>query len=367
HNSQILNVKMWSINNNTPFAAKGTIRLDHKTARKLWLVAIKATFDIQDNGVLVVADEQEEVLEDPIFNGEEGISSLKYDSDLLGPKEKVDVILNGTAYQPGSKPDKDLLVGFKIGDWGKSLKIVGNRLWDRFMGSTSKTMTQPFTQMAIQYENAYGGVDEEANYQHLQCDFRNNVGQGYASKEKALHGKRLPNIEYQDFPTKTNYKKNKVAGFCAIPNYLKPRIDYAGTYDEQWQIERAPFFPIDFSPLFFQSAPEDQQLSYLFGGEKVGLFNLTAGKPEFRFSLPELRFNLKTRIGDSSLEHETAIKTVIIEPDHPRLIIVWQSALDCHNKDHLVEMTHIECTNKNKTTLMSWQDKAIVESLLAGN
>lgn len=358
---------MWSIKNDTPFAAKGAIRLGHKTARKLWLVAIKATFDIQEDGILVVSDKQEEIFEDPIFTGEEGISSLKYDSDLIGLKEKVDVILNGTAYQPGNKPDKDLLVGFQIGDREKSLKIVGDRLWDRFMGVTSKTMTQPFTQMAIQYENAYGGRDEEAGHQHLQCDHRNNVGKGYASKEKALHGKRLPNIEYPGFPAKANYKQNKVAGFGAIPNYLKPRIDHAGTYDEKWQTNRAPFFPSDFSPLFFQSAPEDQQLPYLFGGEKAALFNLMSGKPEFRFNLPELRFNLTTRIEDSMSGHETAIKTVIIEPDYPRLIIVWQSALDCHNNDHLVEMTYVECLNKNETTLMPWQDTAVVEYLLARN
>ena len=358
---------MWSIDNHTPFEAKGVIRLNPKTSRKIWLVAVKATLEIQDSGVLVVSDKQEEVFEDPTFTGEEGISSLKYDSDLLGPKEKVDVILNGTAYQPGNKQDRDLLVGFTIGNWSKSLRIVGDRIWDRFMGVTSKTMTQPFSQMAIHYENAYGGVDEQADQLHLQCDLRNNVGKGYASKEKSLHGKKLPNIEYPGYPTKANYKKNKVAGFGAIPNYLKPRVDHVGTYDEQWQTERAPFLPVDFSPLFFQSAPEDQQISYLFGGEKAGLFNLMAEKPEFRFNLPELRFNLTTRIEDSIVEHESAIKTVIIEPDHPRLIIVWQSSLDCHNKDHLVETTHVSCLNKNETTLIPWQDTAVVKSLLAMN
>ncbi len=358
---------MRSITNETPFEAKGVIRLDPKTSRKMWLVAVKATFDIQDNGMLVVSDKQEEVFDDPIFTGEEGISSLKYDSDLFGLKEKVDLIVNGTAYQPGNNPDKELLVGFKIGSWSKSLKIVGDRLWDRFMGVTSKTMTQPFSHMAIRYENAYGGTDEETAQEHLRSDLRNNVGKGYALKEKSLHGKRLPNIEYPGFPTKANHKKNKVAGFGAIPNYLKPRVDYAGTYDEQWQTERAPFLPNDFSPLFFQSAPEDQQVPYLFGGEAAALFYLMAGKPEFRFHLPELRLHLTTRIGDATIEHDSAIKTIIIEPDHPRLMIVWQSALDCHNKDHLVETTQVSCVNKNETTLMPWRDTAVVESLLAMN
>ena len=123
---------MWSITNETPFEAKGAVRLDHKTSRKMWLVAVKATFDILMDGTLSISDTQEEVLEEPVYRGEEGTSSLLYDSDLFGYKENVDVILNSSGYQTNGVPHKDLIVGVTIGNWGKSLKLIGDRLWDRF-------------------------------------------------------------------------------------------------------------------------------------------------------------------------------------------------------------------------------------------
>ncbi|MCG8337343.1 MAG: DUF2169 domain-containing protein [Proteobacteria bacterium] len=358
---------MWSINNETPFEAKGTVRLDHKTSHKIWLVAVKATFDIHMDGTLSISEIQEEVLEEPVYSCEEGSSSLIYDSDLFGYKDNVDVILNSSGYQPDGVPQKDLIVGVTIGNWGKSLKLIGDRLWDRFLGVTLKTDPQPFKKIAIQYENAYGGTDKKAKQDYLKSYNGNNIGKGYASKKRHLFSKRLPNIEYPDFPTKANYKKNKVAGFSAIPNYLKPRIDFSGTYDENWQSNRAPFFPEDFSALYYQSAPLDQQLPHLFGGEKVSLFNLIPNKSEFSFCLPELEFNLMTKTGDSIKQHKADIKTIVLEPDHPRVMITWQSFIDCHEKDHLVETTTVEVINHNVQLLLPWQNTELVESLLQKN
>jgi len=54
-----------------------------------------------------------------------------------------------------------------------------------------------------------------------------------------------------------------------------PRFNSAGTYDQRWEEQRAPYLPDDFDERFYQSAPEDQQIPYLQGRERVVLVNLS--------------------------------------------------------------------------------------------
>ena len=38
----------------------------------------------------------------------------------------------------------------------------------------------------------------------------------------------------------------------------RPRLSYAGTYDQHWIDEVFPFLPADFDDRYYQAAPEDQ-------------------------------------------------------------------------------------------------------------
>ena len=48
-----------------------------------------------------------------------------------------------------------------------------------------------------------------------------------------------------------------------------------------------------------------------------------------RFALPKVYLTFSTRINGRTEEHRSRLDTVIIEPDHPRVIMVWQSVLLC--------------------------------------
>jgi hypothetical protein len=137
-----------------------------------------------------------------------------------------------------------------------------------------------------------------------------------------------------------------VAGFGAVPVYWQSRAHHVGTFDDEWSAAKAPFVPSDFSARFYQSAPDDQQVAYLSGGEQVSLFNLMPGRSEFRFKLPTLEFEYITVIEHSMRIHRSDIKTVIVEPDVSRLIMVWQTAIDCQDRDHLVDKTTVDCKLK---------------------
>ncbi|MBU2511433.1 DUF2169 domain-containing protein [bacterium] len=313
-----------------------------QTNRKMWMVAVKATFDLQVDGSLSISENQMEVLDEPVYFGDENESSLQYESDLVHPKERIDVILNATGYQQNDEVGNGLIVGFVISGLKKFLRIKGDRLWYRLLGIPFTTSPQTFKRQPIRYEYAYGGKDAKAKLAY-HFDFRNTVGTGYSRRAFGVSGKRLPNIEYSKFPAKARFKRNRPAGFGVIAPHWYPRNRYVGTIDEKWEQERAPLLPDDFSPLYFQCAPEDQQLDFIDGGEEVILYNLLPRKMEFSFKLPYLSFSFATRIDNSVLNHPGALQTIIIEPDDNRLIMVWLTKIDCHEKENRIDKTWIEC------------------------
>ena len=80
---------MWRIDNRTPFAAERAWVRD-RDGSEIWLVAVKATFDIRPDGTTAIAEEQPPVLRVPEYHGEPGKSSIKYESDLVLTKQTTD-------------------------------------------------------------------------------------------------------------------------------------------------------------------------------------------------------------------------------------------------------------------------------------
>jgi hypothetical protein len=39
--------------------------------------------------------------------------------------------------------------------------------------------------------------------------------------------------------------------------------------------------------------------------------------------------------------HRQVLHSVIVEPDHPRVCLVWQTSLQCHNKVLKLDRTHV--------------------------
>ncbi|MCG8333292.1 MAG: DUF2169 domain-containing protein [Proteobacteria bacterium] len=334
---------MWNINNETPYAASYAVSQDFKTGGSIWQVAVKGTYDISEIGELRIADEQPEVLTDPEYRDQEDNSSIIYPGDLDAQfKDKVDLLLNAHAYAPHGNTVKEIDVGVKIGSWAKQLKVVGDRRWDTSMGIMFQTDPVPFEKLPIIYENAFGGIDNSKEELSLFLD--NPIGRGYANSRSDRVGQKLPNVEYLDSPTKNKKpKNNKVAGFGPLCSHWAPRLNYGGTYDEKWQEERSPLFPLDFDPRFYQYAPEDQQIQAIYGGEIVTLLNLTSYAGLFEFKLPTVELEFFTKFKNDVITHKATLHTIIIEPDNPRLQMVWNTSIPCANKEQDIEHTYITC------------------------
>ena len=102
--------------------------------------------------------------------------------------------------------------------------------------------------------------------------------------------------------------------FGILGRNWQPRIRFAGTYDDRWLNSAFPFLPEDFDDRYFQSAPADQQIPFLQGGETVRCINMTPGG-KFAFTVPKVEVPIVFRFRDREVRVEPNLDTLIIEPD----------------------------------------------------
>ena len=314
---------MWQVKNVTPFGAAGSWVRDRDGA-EIWLVAVRCTFRIAPDGTASVADEQEPPIEGPVYRGDPATSSVLYDSDFYLTKPTTDVLLHGHAYAPGGRPAAQVDVTMRVGQVSKTLRVVGDRNYERGLLGLSPGPAEPFARMPLVYERTFGGREPMplANPDRPQYETQNPVGAGFVR----MAGQRLPNIESANGPSGP-------AGFGPIAPHWHPRVRHAGTYDEAWQTERCPLYPADLDDRFFLSSPEDQRpASFLRGGEIVDLRNLTPSG-RLTFALPRVAFDFATEFsGSPRVHHRGRLHTVILEPDVPRVILVCRTELSCHSR-----------------------------------
>jgi uncharacterized protein YjbI with pentapeptide repeats len=203
--------------------------------------------------------------------------------DMGFPKPKAEYLVTGKCFAPKGEMRPASQVCVRVGPSTKTLDIFGDRYWLDSNGSHPKpTDPEPFDVMPIDYKLAYGG--EGYN--------RNPIGKGFnpvpTPEGKELHP--LPNIELADRLIVSPDEKPLPAGFGPLDLMWSPRHDKVGTYDDKWLAERWPWFPDDFNPEFFNTAPESQFLSDFFkGNEAIEIQNMHPDMGVIRSHVPPLR------------------------------------------------------------------------------
>lgn len=298
--------------------------------RELLVVVVKGTFLIPKTGEEAkLAPEQIPLVMADTFTGEPGLSATIYESEYAPIKPRCDVLLLGSAYAPRGKPTERVAVSLRVGSMLKKFDVVGNRVWKNGALGLTPSRPQPFTVLPISYDAAYGGFDNlNSDPARHQAYFSNTVGKGFYPTANAdmIDGKPLPNTEESgNTITKTNGSYRPMA-FGPIGRGWQPRLQYAGTYDQNWIDNVFPFLPADFDERYYQSAPPDQQIDYLRGGEEVELANLTPGG-RVVFKIPKLKMPVTFYLRNYSQEELAAVAdTLILEPDLNRFAILWRTS-----------------------------------------
>jgi hypothetical protein len=329
---------MWQLDNRTPFPADRAWVRDRDGA-EVWLVAVKATFDIRADGSVQIAKEQPPVLRLAEHHGDPATSSIRYDADLVLTKKTTDVLVVGHACAPQGQSVTQVDVGLQIGSIAKTARVFGDRTWR----GSSPSDPRAFVKLPLVYERAYGGVDPSGSAMATAREWRNPVGAGFCVSGESASARPLPNIERTDQPIRSWRDRPEPVGFGAIPVHWPTRAAHAGTYGDHWMRTRQPLLAEDMDDRFYQSAPADQQSAeFLRGGEAATLHGMN---PAGRIScaLPKLYFAFETKFNDGRREvhRNRQLHTVLFEPDHPRVSLVWHSALSCHFDVHKLEYTTI--------------------------
>lgn len=330
---------MWLVNNRTPYVADRSWIQD-KDANKIWIVVVKATFDIWSDGSTRLSDQQVPVHRMGKYHGKPGESSLAHEADLLWLKPGTDVLLNGSAWAPRQRTVTSVDVELQVGPLRKTLRVSGNREWRRGIAGAAASEPEPFEHMPITYERAFGGWDRtSADPADHRLEARNPVGTGFLTRGEGAIGTRLPNVEQPGQLMSSWKDKPEPAGFNAIDCGWSPRRELAGTYDDAWRERRFPLWAEDYDPRYGHCAPAGQQVKgWLRGGESVRLHNLSP-HGALQFDLPRIYPVFQTRFGQERVEHRGQLCTVLLEPDHPRVVMAWQTSLVCNHRVDELDMT----------------------------
>jgi hypothetical protein len=306
----------------------------------LLTMVVKATYDIHTNhNSITIAHEQAPIVEAGEYYGDPTATSIKYATEADYIKLGTDVALVGHAYAQQDGVTQ-LDVRLRVGPVVKELRVYGDRCWQNYIPSKGEStegsqfpQPEPITKVPLVYERAFGGEDTslEDETKH-EFDKRNPVGMGIVNKHSDDPVDIfLPNIEDPRYPLKNLQERPPPAGFGYISPHWEPRVQFAGTYDEQWEKERMPMLPKDFDQWFFNAAhPELISRQYLQGREQVEVSN--AGPESYMyFQLPEIKPQGVVRMKNGDTYHlDMNLDTVVINADEKKLFLTWRRSMSIY-------------------------------------
>ena len=168
-------------------------------------------------------------------------SAVRFEADFVPYKLATDVVLNGTAFAPSGPQAREFITSLEVSRAKKSVRVVGDRLCRyRSGGDPVFGEPQPFTEMPLRYERAYGGVDVESDHRAQFPYPRNPLGKGFAidNVKGAIEGLELPNLEDPADPLTParvvcghiqNWAKQPMpTGFGWYSKFWHPRAEWAG-------------------------------------------------------------------------------------------------------------------------------------------
>src|SRR5207247_3801921 len=95
------------------------------------------------------------------YYGEPGKTSIKNPSNVSLTKPATDVLLLGTAYPPRGRPVTHMDVSLTAGSLRKTIRVFGDRVWEKRGVLPSMSNPMPFATMPLVWERAYGGMESE--------------------------------------------------------------------------------------------------------------------------------------------------------------------------------------------------------------
>ena len=318
--------------NTTGMLAELSVFTD-KDARDHCVVVVKGTFQTNARGELRLAVEQRPLVTADEHHGDPATTSVRYECDFAPEKPLTDVIVVGNAIAPGGEPVQKLSVVLEVRGRRKELVVHGHRRWVNVIGALSPSDPVAFTEMPLTFDRAWGGQDDSRGATKVEVEARNLVGVGFHPhrSSRLVAGQPVPNIEAPDDHVTSPRGRHAPAGFGCVGRAWMPRVSFAGTYDETWRQERAPFLPRDFDSRYFQCAPADQQFPHFEGGETIRCFHM-AKEPMVEYVIPDGPPPIRFRFVDGEVERIGVLDTVTLEPHLGLAMLAYRASVPLRKK-----------------------------------
>ncbi|MEO0443221.1 MAG: DUF2169 domain-containing protein [Pseudomonadota bacterium] len=279
--------------------------------------------DESQRWLLQLDKDQGDLFAEDQFFGEPETSSVRFESDYVSYKPHTDIIVNATSYAPDQRPQSGWPCGVKV-------TTAGGDLVARQLLSITPP-TADYIAVPVRYEYAKGGVVNIQNQgqedQQYHLDMYNPVGAGpYPHAHQAHKQSVLINADNNH-----SSDANIPPGLGFIHRSWKNRLDYAGTYNQEWLEKQHPYPPHDFDHQHHQGAhPSLIVKNYLKAGAMVQLLNLHRDAPQMYFTLPKYRFLSRVFTNTQKQYQVMNLDTLIInlnsdKPDEDYALASWRS------------------------------------------
>lgn len=280
------------------------------------------------------------------------------------PKVSGEFLVTGKCHAPADEKIPAGRARVSVGPLEKQLHVFGDRHWRRnHAGIKVISDPEPFSEIALSYNNAFGGPDFK----------KNPLGKGFVKNGKDEAGDRpLPNIELPGREMGAPTDQPEPAGFAPLDRMWPQRFKKVGTYGEEWQNTRWPYFPADMDYSFFNMAPADQRLEDFFTGKES--FLLQGMHPEHRRiknTLPMIRprqFVSRKKDPKKGFESENLLfeevrlklDTIWFFPEGLLGVLIFHGSAEIQDEDYLdIHRLYLtkEPVNEPPGTLEQYRDK----------
>ncbi|WP_326542163.1 DUF2169 family type VI secretion system accessory protein [Pseudorhodoferax sp.] len=258
----------------------------------------------------------------------------RFETDLVSPKPRFDVLVNAWAVSPDGQPRPSIDAAVDYTRAGQrhcllALRAHAPRVWRAGAGSLGRlvpTLLAPARQVPLLRPFAFGGQALQDDGHSVSYE-ANPDGLGFHRSRRTAKDAALPWVG--SVQTALRYWDDVAAPAALghVPPHHLPRRGLQGTLDEQWQRQRAPHRPLDFDPRHHNAAPDALQLTETpQPGDMLTLQHM-AEQPQLHFCWPGLRLaaHAETRGGTRLPLQHAQWDTVLIEPAEGLATLVWRA------------------------------------------
>ncbi len=272
-------------------------------------IAVRVLYELKDQG-LKTRDQNLWPLSAKPWTSTYG----EFPSDAVYKKGGVDLFLFGSAIAPHGIPVKEMSVNFKVGNKiNHTIGVFGNRVWENGFWGLQISEPEPFMEMPLTLNNAYGGTDE---WDELMIPYPHNpIGKGFIWEKKNAKGRALPNIEgLHNQIAKWNDRPSPV-GMVPIA-ICEERIKSSVDFDNNGKI-------VNLNPKYFNTAFNEMISPSIEADETISVTGVKSDSI-IQFKVPDTKIKILLQFGDKHYERSPVIEEIGVEPKNNLVFITYR-------------------------------------------